>query len=244
MERARRRERVHVAGPPAAGSLAIGGEEARHLCVRRVQEGDEVVLFCGDGREWPARVARAGRREVTVEVGAGTLVDREPAARVTLAVGLLPAQAFDLVVRQATELGAAALAPVVTARSVARATGASQLERWRRIVIEASKQCGRNRLMEVAPPVPLAPILEDAPRPAWIALPGAPPLLDQLGEAGGLTLLVGPEGGFDPDEESAARRAGFAPGGLGASVLRAETAAAAALALVLGGLRRRGVRRS
>jgi 16S rRNA (uracil1498-N3)-methyltransferase len=237
MERARRRERVHVAGPPAPGPLEIEGEEAGHLRVRRVIEGDEVVLFCGDGREWPARVARAGRRGFTLEVGAGAPVDREHAARITLGVALLPAQAFDLVVRQATELGAAALAPVVTARSVARATGASQLERWRRIVIEASKQCGRNRLMEVAPPAPLERFLESSARPAWILVPGAPPLPDQIeAEA---TLLVGPEGGWAPEEESAARRAGFAPAGLGPSVLRAETAAAAALAIALGRVRTR-----
>jgi 16S rRNA (uracil1498-N3)-methyltransferase len=233
--------RLLVDIPLAAGAVATLPEAAdRHARVRRVQPGDALVLLDGCGAEWPATVREVGRSAITVALGQPRAVDRELALPVTLAVVVPANERMDWLVEKATELGAAALQPLQAERSVLRLGGERATKRhahWQGIVRAASEQCGRTRLMAVAPLRELGD---------WLAaLPPAPPgearwVLDFApdalppGAGGGrpaaITTLSGPEGGLAPAELAAARAAGFRPLTLGPRVLRAETAPLALLA--------------
>ncbi|MFM9058669.1 MAG: RsmE family RNA methyltransferase [Planctomycetaceae bacterium] len=224
-------ERFFLETPPRDGRAVLTGDEARHLArVLRAAVGDEVRVFDGAGGEWVARVGSIGRDEVTLEVG-----PRLPTAaaaggvRLTLAVALPKGERQKWLVEKLTELGATRLVPLVTSRGVAEATPAA-LERLRRGVIEACKQCGRTTLMEIGMPLTVAEAC--APLPAGgraiLCDPGAPPLdASALRAAAAVVGLVGPEGGFTSEEIAAALAAGASRAGLGPHVLRVETAAMA-----------------
>ncbi|WP_332814820.1 16S rRNA (uracil(1498)-N(3))-methyltransferase [Ramlibacter sp.] len=229
--------RLHCPGPLREGaSLALPPAAARHVQVLRLQPGDAVTLFDGEGGEWEARIERMGRSDVQVVVGSHHAIEREPAAAVHLAVGVPANERMDWLVEKAAELGAASLQPLVTERSVLRLAGeraGRKQAHWQAIAAAACEQCGGNRLPAIHPLAELAlwqpppgmtrRVLSLAPEARPLALPpaGAP-----------LLLLSGPEGGLSPREEAAALAAGFEPVTLGARVLRAETAPLAALALL------------
>src|SRR5436190_713470 len=140
--------------PPIAGDRAVlAGDEARHLAaVMRVQIGDEVVLFDGSGVEFTARVTATRKQAVELAIFERREISRELPFSLTLAVALPKGERQKWLVEKATELGVTRIVPLVTERGVAQPVE-SALERLRRSVIEASKQCGRNRLMEIAAPV-------------------------------------------------------------------------------------------
>jgi len=217
-------ERFFLSGPPRAGRAVLTGDEARHLArVLRCRIGDTVVAFDGSGVEWPAVVAAIGRDEVALDVG--DAVERPgPAVAVTIAVALPKGERQKWLVEKLTELGVARLVPLVTRRGVAEATPAA-CDRLRRGVIEAAKQCGRNTLMEIDPPRSIADLVALRPPETRLVVadPGAPPL---AGAAAAAAIgLVGPEGGFAPEELAAIEAGGGTCAGLGPHVLRVETAA-------------------
>lgn len=223
---------------PAECSLAAGTalalpETAAHHALRvlRMREGDALTLFDGTGGEWPATIASADRRGATVAVGAHRAVERESPLAIRLAIGLLATDAMDYAVRKSVELGVAAIDPILAARSQGAARS-HRADHWRRIVIAACEQCGRNRLPVVAAPRPLGDWLAARHRatPGIVLAPGARATIAALAPAGALDVLVGPEGGFDPRELDAASRAGLRPVAMGPRVLKAETACVAALA--------------
>ena len=234
--------RHHVALPLQAGAvLDLPPEAARHVQVLRRQPGDTLALFNGDGREWQAEITAMGRREVSVRVLAERVgTDTELPCAVTLALGMPANERMDALVEKATELGAAAIQPLHTERSVLRLNGERAERRqahWQGVAVAAAEQCGRRRVPEVAPVASLADWLAGlAPDPAAQRLvlslgPDTRRLADQLAEPPGAVLLLsGPEGGLSPGEEALARRAGFAPVTLGPRTLRADTAPLAALA--------------
>src|SRR5258708_3499072 len=130
-----------VALPPGAGHHAVR--------VLRLKEGDALVLFDGEGGECPARLARIDGGTVIACIGERRSVERESPLAVTLVQGLAAADRMDYAIQKAVELGVAAIAPVTTARSVARLDGERarrRAEHWRQIVVAACEQCGRNRL--------------------------------------------------------------------------------------------------
>ena len=223
-------ERFFTASPPQDGRATLAGDEARHLAkVLRAREGDEVVLFDGRGREWPARVVRIGRD--TVDLDAGTAaVDAAPTGlRLTLAVALPKGERQKWMVEKLTELGVARLVPLETTRGVAEATEGARA-RLERGVIEACKQCGRNTLMEIAAGQTLEYVLSARTADALrvIAHPGGGALDAAMpATATSVIALVGPEGGFTDDELAAAERAGVSRVSLGPHILRVETAAIA-----------------
>lgn len=228
-------ERFFLGTPPREGRAVLDGDEARHLTrVLRARIGDEVVLFDGTGTAWPARVAGVHRDRVDLETTA-TLVDPpHPGPAVTLAVALPKGERQKWLVEKLTELGVDRLVPLVTARGVAEAT-ASARARLERGVIEACKQCGRNRLMEIGEPQSLSSLLAAVGDAELIvADPGGKPLAHPraAGVAGGVLALVGPEGGFTPEELAAATAAGAVRTTLGPHILRVETAAIAVAALL------------
>lgn len=222
-------ERFLLESPPRDGRATLTGDEARHLArVLRAKVGDEIRVFDGGGREWPARVATIDREAVALTVGDPAPVQPGPARPLTIAVALPKGDRQKWLVEKLTELGAQRLVPLVTARGVAEATASAQA-RLARGVIEACKQCGRNTLMEIAAPATLEAVADrhsDALR--LIAHPGGRPLDDVIrAGSGAIVAAIGPEGGFTPDEIAAAERLGFERVSLAPHILRIETAAIA-----------------
>jgi 16S rRNA (uracil1498-N3)-methyltransferase len=224
----------------AAGPVELRGEAFHYLAhVLRARRGDRLVLFDGAGREAEATVDIVGDDALVLTAG-------EPRAAapagvpVTLLLSLLKGEKMDLVVQKATELGVARVVPLASAHAVVRLDGdrrESRRARWQKIAADAARQCGRADVPEIAE------IL--TPQEAFAAAPAramrlvfherdAPPLRRVLGDAlpEEVVAAVGPEGGFAAAEIEAARAAGFLPAGLGPRVLRAETAAIAALAVL------------
>lgn len=230
-------ERFFLTVPPAAGRAVLSGDEARHLArVLRAKVGDAVSLFDGSGREWPARVVSVGRSEVELETGEPREDPPRSGPRLTLAVALPKGERQKWLVEKLTELGVERLVPLVTERGVAEATP-SAIERLARSVIEACKQCGRNRLMEIAPPATVAEVVMSK-RSQTIGLLADPNggALDvaTLPQADSVVTLVGPEGGFTDAERAVAEAAGFRAVTLAPHVLRIETAAIACAARLAG----------
>jgi 16S rRNA (uracil1498-N3)-methyltransferase len=221
--------RLFVEAPLHAGlELDLPPGPARHVQVRRAQPGDPLVLFDGRGGEWRARVVQMGRQRVVVRIESHDPVEREAALAVTLALGMPANERMDWLVEKATELGAAAIRPLVCERSVLRLDG-ERAERkrshWQAIAVAAAEQCGRTHVPEVLAPEPLAVALGEPRRGFVLSLaPGAMPRRDLPPPTEPLWLLSGPEGGLTPAEEALARAAGLQPLSLGARVLRAETA--------------------
>ena len=225
----------------AAARLALPPGAARHVQVLRLQPGQAITLFDGHGGEWSATIAQMGRSSVEVVLGEHTTVEREAPRAVHLAVGLMAAERMDWLVEKATELGAASLTPVLTARSSLRLAGERATKKrahWQAVAVAACEQSGRNRLLDVREQLSFQEYLNSATEGArWLlSLDAAAPSL-RIGTAAlsastPVTLLSGPEGGLSAEEEAAARAAGFAPRSLGPRVLRAETAPLAALALL------------
>lgn len=216
------------------GSLVtLGDAEAHHLLhVMRASVGDEVVVFDGSGYEYAARVVRTKRSEVELEVVARHDVSRELTHKVVVGVSLPKGERQRWLVEKLTELGVAELVPLETARSVARPESGA-LDRLRKTVIEASKQCGRNRLMEIAAAQPPTSFFRAAPVLAMRLF--AHPLPEKVQiewkndspARPAVYLAIGPEGGWTEQEVNEARDAGWQAVGLGASILRTETAAVA-----------------
>lgn len=226
----------------AERELCLPSGPARHVQVRRLQPGDQVTLFDGSGGQWLACITLMGRQEVRVQLLAHQALEREAALPLHLAVGLMASERMDWLVEKATELGAASIAPVLTARSQLRLSGeraARKHAQWQAAAVSACEQCGRNRLPQLRLSLPWGDWLAGVQTPArWVLSlqPDARPLAQlrpTLAAGSALCLLSGPEGGLDETEEQAAREAGFVPVSLGPRVLRAETAPLAALAALL-----------
>ena len=228
---------------PIQGEVAIvTGPEAHHLIhVMRAAAGLEVTLFDGSGVEFTGRVEKVGRTEVRVAILASEAADRELPFDLVLGVALPKGDRQKWLVEKAVELGVRRIVPLRTARSVAQPIEQA-LTRLRRTVVEASKQCGRNRLLEIEEPRHWAEFVAGHAEAAcrWLAHPGG--LTAQpAGLAGGPTgvrarpavVAIGPEGGFSPEEVASAVAAGWQPVDLGPRILRVETAAVWLCALVL-----------
>jgi len=236
--------RVYVDAPLTSGKrVTLEGSAASHVTrVLRLRVGAELILFDGAGGEYQASIDRAHGGSVIVAVGEHHAIERESPLILTLAQGVSRGERMDLVVQKATELGVSHLVPVLTERSVVRLT-AQQSDRkvnhWHAITIAACEQCGRNRLPSIAPPLPLAEFLRGTGQrgggPRLLLSPAGSATPADLGRtASAMTVLVGPEGGLTDEEEQAAVAAGFTAVRLGPRVLRTETAAIAALALLQG----------
>lgn len=221
-----------------AGGMAELPEDAAHHAVHvlRLRTGEALTLFNGRGGEYEGRVAAIARLRVTVDVLAHRQLERESPLAVTLVQGVSAGEKMDFTVQKATELGVAALQPVVAARSLGRITGeraAQKRAHWQRVVIAACEQCGRNRVPEVLAPLSLEQYCRKPPSSSGLLL--SPEAQLGLREAasrlqGAATLAAGPEAGFTAAEETMLAQAGFVPVRLGPRVLRSETAALAALA--------------
>lgn len=228
--------------PPGGGPLALPEAESRHAAqVMRVQSGDTIELFDGQNRAASALVLLVTRREVTCDARPPRLEDHEPGRRIVAAVAIPKGDRSRMLVEKLTELGVDRLIPLVCERSQWKPSAAA-LEKLERAVIEACKQCGRNRLMQIAPPeTPAALWSRQAAIPGadrWIAIPSAaavavPQAAATAAEA--VIYAVGPEGGFTQQEIEAAARADWQSVRLGPRVYRIETAAIVLAAWAGGG---------
>ncbi|MDB5966058.1 MAG: rRNA ((1498)-N(3))-methyltransferase [Polaromonas sp.] len=244
--------RFHADLPLAAGTqLSLPPHAARHVQVLRLQPGDGIVLFNGQGDgqpgsegEFHATIQSMGRSDVQVVVGAYAATGREPARGMHLAIGMPANERMDWLVEKATELGVASIQPLMAERSVLRLKGErseKKLAHWRGIAIAACEQSGRNRVPLIHEAARFEDWIASLARPDLSGGPGGARLLLSLRDAarplpqacpasGAVTFLSGPEGGLSRAEEEAALAAGFAPVTLGPRTLRAETAPLACLA--------------
>jgi 16S rRNA (uracil1498-N3)-methyltransferase len=228
-------ERFFCPDPPREGRYHLRGEEARHLArAARHGVGDSVELFDGKGFAVAARVVKVTRDEVELVADGVPIREALAPGSLTLATAVPKGDRFDWLVEKATEIGVARLIPLVTERAVVQPRD-SKLDRLRRIIIEASKQSGRNRLMVLEPPLAW-PDLLDRGRVAigLLASPqGQPKSRWPRLEAGCEVLLaIGPEGGFSPAEMGMALQAGWHAVRFGPHVLRIETAGLAGAAIL------------
>lgn len=228
--------RVHLPPGRIAGGRARLTAEASHYLrsVLRLRPGDEVEVFDGSGGAWPAVLGQGDE----LALGARLPVP-PPGARIWLAFALPKGEKGDLVVQKATELGAERFLPFAAGRSVVKLDprrAAERTRRWRRIAAEAARQCGRADVPEVDAPAPLSAALGAAPagfrRLVFHGAGGEPMAEVAAAGAAGYLLVVGPEGGLTAEEVDACLAAGARVASLGPRVLRAETAAIVAVALV------------
>jgi 16S rRNA (uracil1498-N3)-methyltransferase len=238
--------------PPSAFSVdgltvTLAPDEARHLRdVLRLERGEEVFVFDGEGREFRCVIEESGRKGATLRLSDEVEAARpESTLRLRLAIALLKGEKFDLVVQKATELGAWRITPVLTKLADVRvrdeADGVRRVGRWQRIALEACKQSGRARVPEIDAPAPFASLIEKAQSDAQR-------LRVMFSEREGVriietvknlearptevTALVGSEGGWTDEEIQLARSNGWSVVTLGGRTLRAETAAIAAAVLL------------
>jgi 16S rRNA (uracil1498-N3)-methyltransferase len=209
---------------------------ARHAVrVLRLPPGAPVVLFDGRGGEYPAHIERIERDRVYAELAAWQEIERESPLAVTLVQALQAGDKMDFTIQKAVELGVRDIVPVESRRSVLRLAGdraAKRVAHWQGVVASACEQCGRNQVPLVAP---LEKLENWLAKPAGGALrlmlaPDAEQTLAEIQPAREVQLLIGAEGGLDPQEVLAAKQAGFQAVRLGPRVLRTETAGLAALA--------------
>lgn len=214
-------------------------EEAHHLAhVLRLGAGDEIAVFDGRGGERRARIERSGRRGVRVRLLEAMPPAREPRIALTLAQAILKGDRMDAVVRDATMLGVAALQPLVTRRTVARvgpARAEPARERWRRVAIASAKQCRRAVVPDILPLVDFDGWVGSVEGGVILVEPGPHQSVPDDAIRGEpaprkAALIVGPEGGWEPGELEAARRAGCRRLTLGSLTLRAEAAPLVAIA--------------
>jgi 16S rRNA (uracil1498-N3)-methyltransferase len=220
-------DRFYVNCALAPGPVVVQGPEAHHLAgVCRARPGDAVCLFNGDGHEYPARVLAVDRRAVTLHVLDRTMPQRESPVAIEVAAPLPKGDRAQFLLEKLTELGVTAFVPLHTRRSVVQPRKA-KLDKLQRYVIEASKQCGRNVLLEVKPLIDWEMYcrLDKLPSSRILAHQEGGPLVGQPAAGGQAALAVGPEGGFTEEEIASARAAGWRTVSLGPRILRVETAA-------------------
>lgn len=231
--------RIHVeAIPEAGGTLALPAAAADHVVrVLRLATGDALELFDGRGRACSASIVSSSRNRIGVAIGEeAPPADRESPLHITLAQAIARGEKMDAIVRMATELGVARFVPLATARSGIRLDderAARRTGHWRAVAIAACEQCGRNRLPALDPPVRLDEFLADATRQPGLKLVFAPDGARGIADLrvdSGVTVAIGPEGGFASEEIERLRGGGFEAIRLGPRILRTETAGAAVLA--------------
>ena len=218
--------------------VALPEAAARHaVSVLRLQEGDTLTLFNGEGGEYRASLVAVSKRETRARLLEFHATERESPVRLTLALGISAGERMDYSLQKATELGVSAIAPLATERSVVRLAGEradKRLRHWQHVVIAACEQCGRNRVPAVAPVQTLYAYLAGVDKDQRLLLlsPQATTPLKRAAPAAAAVLLIGPEGGLALAECQAAAANGFEAVSLGPRVLRTETAPVAALAVL------------
>ena len=217
-------------------NISLPENVIRHLQVLRVREGEEITLFNGNGHSYPTRLLSLAKRQAVAEVLSEQAADNESPLAISLIQAISSGERMDFTLQKSVEMGVTEIFPVTSARSIVKLSGEraeKRQERWQEIVIAACEQCGRNRIPTVHPLLPLSQRLQQLPQSDARLLMGLhhPKSLKDIQPAPQrITLMIGPEGGWSPEEETAAFQTGFQSILLGKRVLRTETAALAAIA--------------
>ena len=217
-------------------NISLPENVIRHLHVLRVREGEEITLFNGNGHSYPTRLLSLAKRQAVAEVLSEQTVDNESPLAISLIQAVSSGERMDFTLQKSVEMGVTEIFPVTSARSIVKLSGEraeKRQERWQEIVVAACEQCGRNRIPTVHPLLPLSQRLQQLPQSDVRLLMGLhhPTSLKAIQPAPQrITLMIGPEGGWSPEEEAAAFQTGFQSILLGKRVLRTETAALAAIA--------------
>jgi len=225
----------------------ITGDDARHLSlVLRVQPGEQLVIFDGSGYRYLCRILEVHKKEIVVEKIKKEPYSAESPVSITLAQGLPKSGKMDLIVQKSTELGVTQIIPLITERSQVRHT--EKIERWRKIALSASQQCGRDKIPEIGGVVefkvfitpPALPLDKGRNEEGLLKIifseghkeRNLKKILTDFKEAEHIILLIGPEGGFSQEEVSSAIEKGFIPASLGPRILRTETAPLTAISII------------
>ena len=217
-------------------NISLPENVIRHLHVLRVREGEEITLFNGNGHSYPTRLLSLAKRQAVAEVLSEQTANNESPLAISLIQAVSSGERMDFTLQKSVEMGVTEIFPVTSARSIVKLSGEraeKRQERWQEIVIAACEQCGRNRIPTVHPLLPLPQRLQQLPQSDVHLLMGLhhPTSLKAIQPAPQrITLMIGPEGGWSPEEEAAAFQTGFQSILLGKRVLRTETAALAAIA--------------
>ena len=208
----------------------------RHLNVLRVKNTEEIVLFNGNGKSYPALPEVLEKRRASVRILREEATDNESPLNITLVQAVSAAERMDFTLQKSVELGVAEIRPVISERCVVRLSGEraeKRVARWQEIVVSACEQSGRNIVPKVLPLTTYAQALQQLPQEPTkllMSLNRAQKLSDVQPQSGKVVFMVGPEGGWTEKEEQQAFDAGFQSVTLGKRVLRTETASLAAIA--------------
>lgn len=208
----------------------------RHLNVLRVKNTEEIVLFNGNGKSYPALPEVLEKRRASVRILREEATDNESPLNITLVQAVSAAERMDFTLQKSVELGVAEIRPVISERCVVRLSGEraeKRVARWQEIVVSACEQSGRNIVPKVLPLTTYAQALQQLPQETTkllMSLNRAQKLSDVRPQSGKVVFMVGPEGGWTEKEEQQAFDAGFQSVTLGKRVLRTETASLAAIA--------------
>lgn len=234
-----RTTRIHVNQPLApASEVSLPAQAAEHVArVLRMDAGDTLTVFNGDGYDYAATLVSVGKRDVVIRVEGREEIANESPLQLTLAQGVARGEKMDLIVQKATELGVARIVPLFTERSEVKLDASraeKRLQHWRAVAVSACEQSGRTRVPEVVPALSLQAWLENladdgAQRLALLPEGTLQARELRFGTAGGL-LVVGPEGGLGERDVASLRESGFQGLRLGPRILRTETAGLATLA--------------
>jgi 16S rRNA (uracil1498-N3)-methyltransferase len=230
--------RIYTDTPLQAGAEAQLDDKAAHHIGRvlRMQPGQVLSLFNGDGQDYPALIASASKKNVTVQVEQPTANSSESALEIVLGQTLSKGDRMDYAVQKATEMGVTRIVPLSTERCDVRLKGDREdkrLSHWRSVAISAAEQCGRARVPDILPVMNITEWLEYSQRCdlRLVLHHRTEQSLDSLAKPNSVALMIGPEGGLSADEIAQAEKSGFLPVALGPRVLRTETAPVAAIAL-------------
>jgi 16S rRNA (uracil1498-N3)-methyltransferase len=228
----------------SGGAVSISGDDAAHITrVLRMKPGDRLTVCDGLGSDLLCEIAGFDNDAVLLHILDKQRSQSEPDVAVTLYQGLPKGDKMELIVQKCVELGVTAIVPVLTLRSVSRPDGktlAKKNERWNRIAAEAAKQCGRGILPQVLPTVDFKAavgMLKTQSAALMLYEQNGGTLRDYFDRLAAIPseigVLVGPEGGFDPEEVGEARNAGIPTAGMGPRILRTETAPLCALSVIM-----------
>ena len=216
--------------------VELPDDVVRHLNVLRVKNTEEIVLFNGNGKAYPALPEILEKRRASVRILREEATDNESPLNITLVQAVSAAERMDFTLQKSVELGVAEIRPVISERCVVRLSGEraeKRVARWQEIVVSACEQSGRNIVPKVLPLTTYAQALQQLSQETTkllMSLNRAQKLSDVQPQSGKVVFMVGPEGGWTEKEEQRAFDAGFQSVMLGKRVLRTETASLAAIA--------------
>lgn len=225
----------------AGSQVSLEGEAFHHLCrVLRLKEGDRLYALDGQGMLYHVTLDAVSKDRAQGHVTASEPAGGEPPVPITLAAAIPKGERWEWILQKATELGVTRILPLMTSRTVVQVDArkaADKQARWQKIVLEAAEQCERGRVPEVLPPKPFAAFVKSPPEGLMLACleragHALPQVLEAAARPEAVTVVVGPEGGFTPQEAEQMLAIGAKGISLGRRILRAETASLAVLAML------------